>query len=80
MRRPHANHCMLVLYGHLLKYFLLSIASGTVACLAASVLGAGFFAEAIAAIVPDLLWRGLALMFCLGAVTVLVESLLAGNE
>jgi hypothetical protein len=71
---------MLVLYGHLLKYFLLSIASCTMAWLAAWVLGAGFLAEAIAAIVPYLLWRGLALMLCWGAVTVIVESLLAKDE
>ncbi|MGF1518954.1 MAG: hypothetical protein ACFCVB_14300 [Nodosilinea sp.] len=80
MRQPYANHCLLALYGHLLKYFLLSIASGTVACLVASVLGVGFLVEAIAAIVPALLWRGVALMLCLGAMTVMVESLLAGDE
>ncbi|MBE9107895.1 hypothetical protein IQ273_00450 [Nodosilinea sp. LEGE 07298] len=80
MRQPHANHCMLALYGHLLKYFLLSVASGTVTCLVASVLGVGFLVEAIAAIVPALLWRGVALMLCLGAMTVIVESLLAGDE
>lgn len=80
MRQPHANHCMLALYGHLLKYFLLSVASGTVACLVASVLGMGFLVEAIAVIVPALLWRGMALMLCLGAMTVIVESLLAGDK
>jgi hypothetical protein len=75
MRQPHTNHCMLVLYGHLLKYFLLSVASGTVACLVAAVLGAGFLVEAMTAIVLVLLWRGLALMLCLGAMTAIVESL-----
>jgi hypothetical protein len=80
MRQPHANYCLLTLYGQMLKYFLLTVASGTVACLVASVLGAGFLVEAIAAIVPALLWRGVALILCLGTMTVIVESRLAGDE
>ena len=66
---------LLELTAKVLKYFLLSLAGCTLAYVVAFVLGWWLIADLIVMTLEHLLLRGLVLVGCLGAITVIAESL-----
>lgn len=75
MRQQHSHSWLLRLAIIALKYFLLSLASCTVTYVVSTVLSLGVLASLMIWLLEKLALRALVLVFCLGAIAVITESL-----
>ena len=75
MRQQHSHSWLLKLATKTLKYFLLSLASCTVTYVVSTVLGLGVLSSLMIVLLEKLALRALVLVFCLGAIAVITESL-----
>lgn len=75
MRQQHSYSWLFKLATKVLKYFLLSLAGCTVTYIMASVLSLGGIASLMIWLLEKLALRVLVVVFCLGAIAVIAESL-----
>ena len=75
MRQQHSHSWLFKLAIIALKYFLLSLASCTVMYVVSTVLSLGVLASLMIWLLEKLALRALVLVFCLGALAVITESL-----
>lgn len=75
MRQQHSHSWLLKLATKTLKYFLLGLASCTVTYVVSTVLGLGLLSSLMIVLLEKLALRALVLVFCLGAIAVITESL-----
>ncbi|MGD1929226.1 MAG: hypothetical protein ACFB12_09955 [Leptolyngbyaceae cyanobacterium] len=75
MRQQHSHSWLLKLATKTLKYFLLGLASCTVTYVVSTVLGLGVLSSLMILLLEKFALRALVLVFCLGAIAVITESL-----
>lgn len=75
VRQKHSHSWLFELATKALKYFLLGLTGCTVTYVLASVLSLGGIASLMVLLLEKLAMRALVVVFCLGAIAVITESL-----
>ena len=75
IRQQHSHSWLFKLATKALKYFLLGLAGCTVTYVLAQVLSLGGIASLMVLVLEKLALRALVVVFCLGAIAVITESL-----